>query len=258
MESRPEGINPDFICGEEVIRDSFDSDEEYQQAVALWPVCPQCGERRFVVCPVCGAAGNLFPLADAEYWDDTVVAQGNTTVNTPASLSANNAHHCGCGGHGHCADHNNCADRPNQEPHHCHCHDSDVAEADSPRDMLRWTSAIDQNISFSVTNPALMPDQTPPLPGTPNSKGNLRLISCAVCDEPFVPKFFPRCVCGYQFEMQDQQAENEEEPTIDEETIAHYRAAVHEPTFNRRTVSACVVMALIFLVGIGYLLWLFR
>jgi uncharacterized paraquat-inducible protein A len=31
---------------------------------ADWPVCPACGERRSARCPVCGATGTSFPLAD--------------------------------------------------------------------------------------------------------------------------------------------------------------------------------------------------
>ena len=237
MESRPEGINPDYICSDEAIRGSFDSDEDYHQAVAMWPVCPQCGERRFVVCPVCGAAGNLFPLADADYWDDSVAAQ-------PAAAAG----HCGCG----------CGGDRTEEPHRCCCHGGgDAPSSEAGAGDLRWTAGIDQALSFTVENPFLA-SQTPSLPGTANSKGNLRLVSCAVCDEPFVPKFLPRCSCGYQFEAEEQRAEDEGEPTIDEETIARYRAAVHEQSFNKRTASACVLMLLIFLAAVGYLWWLFR
>jgi len=31
-----------------------------------WPICPECGERRSARCPVCGASGTHFPLADIE------------------------------------------------------------------------------------------------------------------------------------------------------------------------------------------------
>jgi putative signal transducing protein len=31
-----------------------------------WPVCPDCGERRSARCPVCGASGTSFPLADIQ------------------------------------------------------------------------------------------------------------------------------------------------------------------------------------------------
>jgi putative signal transducing protein len=31
-----------------------------------WPTCPGCGERRAARCPVCGASGTNFPLADAQ------------------------------------------------------------------------------------------------------------------------------------------------------------------------------------------------
>lgn len=238
MESRPEGINPDYICSDEVIRGSFDSDEDYHQAVAMWPVCPQCGERRFVVCPVCGAAGNLFPLADAEYWDDSAASQPTAA-----------------------ADHRGCGCGSGEEPHRCGCHGGGEASSEAGAGDLSWTSGIDQALSFTVENP-LLTSQTPSLPGIANSKGNLRLVSCAVCDEPFVPRFFPRCSCGYRFEEQEQAGDEGEpandEPTIDEETIARYRAAVHEQAFNKRTASACVLMLLIFLAGVGYLWWLFR
>ena len=31
-----------------------------------WPVCPDCGERRSARCPVCGASGTDFPVADIQ------------------------------------------------------------------------------------------------------------------------------------------------------------------------------------------------
>lgn len=33
---------------------------------ARWPTCPQCGERRSAHCPICGASGTRFPLADTQ------------------------------------------------------------------------------------------------------------------------------------------------------------------------------------------------
>jgi hypothetical protein len=42
-----------------------DNDKEPPPAEwANWPTCPQCQERRSAHCPICGASGTRFPLAD--------------------------------------------------------------------------------------------------------------------------------------------------------------------------------------------------
>ncbi|MDO5554032.1 MAG: hypothetical protein Q4G68_09730 [Planctomycetia bacterium] len=49
-------------------REHFEDEAEFQEALALWPTCPQCGHRRPTQCTVCSATGTLFPLADADFW----------------------------------------------------------------------------------------------------------------------------------------------------------------------------------------------
>ena len=50
-------------------RDRFEEEAEFQDALELWPRCPRCGKRRVTRCPVCKTSGDLFALADQEYYD---------------------------------------------------------------------------------------------------------------------------------------------------------------------------------------------
>ena len=47
----------------------FESDRELLETRAIWPVCPECGHRRTLRCPDCGATGDLFPPGDVETWN---------------------------------------------------------------------------------------------------------------------------------------------------------------------------------------------
>ena len=42
------------------------SDKSASEPWKDWPACPDCGERRHARCPICGLAGDQFPLADLE------------------------------------------------------------------------------------------------------------------------------------------------------------------------------------------------
>ncbi len=47
----------------------FENDRELLETRAIWPVCPECGHRRTLRCPDCGATGDLFPPGDEETWN---------------------------------------------------------------------------------------------------------------------------------------------------------------------------------------------
>ena len=78
----------------------FQSEDDFRKTLALWPVCPECGRRRTVRCPVCGHEGNLFPPGDVDFWDGVNEVPGKLT-GPIASEFAPGGCHCGscCGGH---------------------------------------------------------------------------------------------------------------------------------------------------------------
>jgi hypothetical protein len=57
-------IAESFDCrvaaGSEEAFEELDSLEEWKE----WPICPACGHKRSARCPVCGATGTAFPVAD--------------------------------------------------------------------------------------------------------------------------------------------------------------------------------------------------
>ncbi len=80
--------NEDVLREAMEYRDHFEDEREFQEALAVWPVCPECGRRRITTCPICNVSGNLFPLADADFWFQEVEAPSTAS---PAGT------HCACG-----------------------------------------------------------------------------------------------------------------------------------------------------------------
>ncbi|MBQ8364066.1 MAG: hypothetical protein IJX36_09095, partial [Thermoguttaceae bacterium] len=62
-------IDDDFLKTALEYRDNFENDEEFQEALSVWPRCPDCGRRRVTRCPICKTSGTLFPLGDDNFWD---------------------------------------------------------------------------------------------------------------------------------------------------------------------------------------------
>ncbi len=62
-------IDDDFLKTALEYRDNFENDEEFREALAVWPRCPECGRRRVTRCPICKTSGTLFPLGDNNFWD---------------------------------------------------------------------------------------------------------------------------------------------------------------------------------------------
>ena len=50
-------------------RDRFETEQEFHEAVKVWPRCPQCGKRRITRCPICRTSSDVFPLGDPEFWN---------------------------------------------------------------------------------------------------------------------------------------------------------------------------------------------
>ena len=70
-------IEEDEIKSARQYRENFDSEEEFQEALAIWPRCPKCGRRRITRCPVCKTSADLFPLGDDEFFNPDVDPNAN-------------------------------------------------------------------------------------------------------------------------------------------------------------------------------------
>ena len=81
-------IEEDDLKSARQYRERFDSEEEFQEALAIWPRCPVCGRRRITRCPVCKTSADLFPLGDDEFFDPTARATAEETSARPV---------CSCG-----------------------------------------------------------------------------------------------------------------------------------------------------------------
>jgi len=234
--------------------DEYDPEAELERAKEIWPVCPECGARRVVECPICHQVGDLFPLADAEYWD------GTDPSIKPQEVPKTG---CGCG---------------NQIEHACHCHPDDTPEEvpnTEPESQLFWgmpdlrkglSPALKSGPSITVSNPDFVKeDKTIDLKpvGEPNRAGDIKLLLCSGCDEPFIPKFASRCVCGHRFDPPGENGnegnESEDEQTsLDEETIRRFQNIRTEEPVNSRVAWAIAVLTALSLAGAGYLWFLFR
>ena len=73
--------------------DVFESEEAFQKALAKWPVCPECGHRRAVRCPICNRPSDLCAQADSDFWDGVDETPGRMPNNQPTPAPS---HEC-CG-----------------------------------------------------------------------------------------------------------------------------------------------------------------
>lgn len=200
----------------------FDEEEDVRESLAIWPVCPKCGHRREVTCPICHVTGDLFPLADIDYWDP----QEN-----PGSGSSSSG--CNCGGscgHEHDGAHDKTSD--------CQCMNSSKTNASEGTNVKEDSSAENipvQEKSCILPNKYTFSTQQEDDPmgirsfsiSSEYSKedfddGNeekvitrqteVKLVVCHVCSEPFVPKFLSKCSqCGYDFDKPENSTETSNE-----------------------------------------------
>ena len=139
--------NEDVLRDAMEYRDQFEDEQEFQEALAVWPVCPECGRRRITTCPICNVSGNLFPLADADFWFQEVEA--------PSGSSAANAHSsCGC-----------THDHSCHSDHTCDCHSSSMPELPTS-DFLR------KYIPGATKNDNAAPEETQTEVPTPDDSNN--------------------------------------------------------------------------------------
>lgn len=211
-------------------RDNFDEEEDFLESLAIWPVCPKCGNRRETVCPICHVTCDLFPLADIDYWDPPE-ATGAVSGDEPGS-SASSGCQCGgsCGHHDHDHDHN--CEHDHDKAGHCQCKDSsgtNVAEEAVAEGAAAEGAAVD-NLPAQQEQPCVLPNKysfstqegDDPMGirsfsvSSEYSKEDfddsqedkvitrqteVKLCVCHVCSEPFVPKFLSKCShCGYDFD----------------------------------------------------------
>ncbi len=225
-------------------QDHFESEEEFLRTVAVWPVCPECGRRREIVCPVCHRAGDIFPPADAEFW---------FTSDNPPSADRAVASCCG-NGEGKCYKERlhsidesplserksfsgsseliphpgeNSSEEPvSAEKDGLNGHDTvwRFSEAENDCEQGGHFSAASDSIytakTFSVSAPNFHRSTMETLDMTPEKKPSaeeisrkfhkegLHLVICPPCDEPFVPKYLPVCKrCGRHFDDSADSAE---------------------------------------------------
>ena len=154
-------------------RDHFEDEAEFQDALELWPRCPNCGRRRVTRCPVCKTSGDLFALADQEYYDHDA-----KPLEPPTRDS------CGrCDAHCHSARRRDDDDE--------NIYDVEPVESDEERARRRlkrrhvWATLGRQRDSSS--DDANTPQRPPAL-------------LCHVCSEAFTPVFPRLCEwCDYDF-----------------------------------------------------------
>ena len=213
----------------------FESEDEFLRTVAVWPVCPECGRRREVSCPVCRRTGDLFPPADDEFWFSSEDAP--SVDQTPISF-------CGCGGETCRGEKAHSVNKPHLSKEKTLSESTELIPRDSAapaEDFAASADTADQNTvwqfsepktdftpgfgdsvendsiytakTFTVSTPnyhrSTMEtlDMTPEMKTSPEDfsrrfqKGGLRLVTCPTCDEPFVPKYLPVCKgCGHRFD----------------------------------------------------------
>lgn len=232
-------------------QDRFESEEDFRRTVALWPICPACGRRRAVRCPVCGRVSDLCPPADDEFWD------GVGIVPAPSEPSQESPCQCSCSCLG-----RNCPEEDDpksvtapffqENPVSLSLTDpsssadsetiSDGQDRSDPDPNRVWHIAESENSptgghfaaasdsvftakTFSVSSPNYHRSKMTTLDMVPGqeevfekltrkfSKHGLPLVLCPTCDEPFVPSYFSSCQeCGYLFESNTASDQECEEP----------------------------------------------
>lgn len=207
-------IDEDFLKTALEYRDNFENDEEFQEALAVWPRCPNCGRRRVARCPICKTSGTLFPLGDNNFWD----FRSDEEKERDAELcDETEALVCGCGRRSASDRRQNRAwadvgrskleresspKKPAERSDSCNCGDAcNCGNGGGCGDSCKCKNDGERNA-----------EKKPVEPENLFEKGLVAV--CYVCSEAFVPKFPKRCEwCDFEFP-------DGEEPTADAETPA--------------------------------------
>ncbi len=219
----------DFLKDAMEYRDNFEDEEEFQEALALWPVCPDCGRRRITTCPICHASGNLFPLADIDYWDpETEIKPSEAKSDAQKSCCCqdldhqqNGDHQCSCQ-----KDANSpCSEQvDNSKPSDLSTNEKDSSDQEvNPNKYVFSTQLGNDPLGirpFEVSSDFSANDFEDSGEKVITKQTELKLVVCHVCSEPFVPNFPPRCEwCGHIFESGKniyKKIKQNEDPAADE------------------------------------------
>ncbi|MDO5579702.1 MAG: hypothetical protein Q4G69_01070 [Planctomycetia bacterium] len=207
-------VKEDFLKDAMQYRDNFEDEQEFQEALAIWPVCPQCGRRRTTRCPICKVSGNLFPLGDDTFWVE------------PAQETGSSDHSCSCGGNCGCHHGSAPADRSNfpsqlageiqpglrdyryDSPYSAPYPEKTEAPTEAPKDLPNLSISVSDPVYSGITPAKKLID----LEKTAEEERKvLKLAVCHVCSEPFVPRFPARCEwCGHVFDLENRSEEDQE------------------------------------------------
>lgn len=201
-------IDEDFLKTALEYRDNFENDAEFQEALAVWPRCPNCGRRRVARCPICKTSGTLFPLGDNNFWD----FRSDEEKERDAELyDETEAPVCGCG--------RRSASERRQNRAWADVGRSKLERESSPKktaersDFCNCGNGGGCGDSCKCKNDGERDAEKKPVePENLFEKGLVAV--CYVCSEAFVPKFPKRCEwCDFEFP-------DGEEPIADAETPA--------------------------------------
>lgn len=179
-------IDEDFLKTALEYRDNFEDDEDFQEALAIWPRCPQCGRRRVTRCPICKTSGTLFPLGDRDFYDfrsdeererDAEIFEAAARRKRACGPSS-----CGCGSACGDAETETVFDELPEKRRRRR------AWAEIGRGGAKKRSSCGDENCGDAENAKNEPLETP------------ELVVCFVCSEAFVPTFPRRCEwCDYDF-----------------------------------------------------------
>ncbi len=230
-------IEEDYLQTSLQYREYFDSEEDFREALAVWPKCPRCGRRRIARCPICKTSGNLFPLADSSFWNASADETPTTETTKP------------CRGCGSCSNrHDNALYDESETPATL---DGQIFPGiPSPRrvakELEKTSDVFDELDDERERVESWDATQNPPI------------VACGVCSEAFEPKFPRKCEwCGYEFESgvdEDELVSNDDFNGVDA-FLARKKDGgdeVEEPN-NARVVATVLAVAAILIGGLIYM-----
>ncbi len=274
-------IEEDPIKSSSEYRTIFETEEDFQEAAAIWPKCPQCGRRRTTRCPVCKTSRDIFPLGDSAFWSDNSDETSARDAQTKCERAPNESNvegntcensGCSCGSNG-CACDSFDNNRESAKTPVCprgNRHD-DALYAESER-----AATLDGEMIPGVPSPRRicscqektsdvfdnLPEQRQRLDAWPEGNADqgqsAPVCVCNVCSEAFVPQFPRRCEwCGYDFGNgleEDVELESEDANGVSD-FLARKREVADEAEDVDVSKMAIVIASLV-VVG-AILFWLF-
>ena len=211
-------------------RDNFENEEEFQEALRVWPRCPSCGRRRITRCPICKTSGNLFPLGDPSFWNEN--ARETNANERPTCRSLCNR-----------------------------CDKLLYDESESPSTMAGeiFPGAPSLRRAFALREKTSDAFDELPESREPTTKDDERSLValCHICSEAFAPKFLNTCEwCGYEFEREGEQ---EFDPNDDPEGVLEFLAERDEngPNEDLEANEGRVFLTTLVLVAIFVFLFVY-